>query len=172
MGVLLPQINPLHSGRHTTVPVPPPHQETAPSPCLECVPAGEGIGSSGRVGGRLDRSPPTPFPFQFPVLLPSSPPCWAFLPSPLCQGSLENQERETAQAWVSLGPRPFSRDVIVWEVGAPVWALRWQRWEEAGTGRGHWRARRKVNQALLERLCPRAALCLGGSRKEAPYSLH
>lgn len=94
-------------------------QETAPSPCLECVPAGEGIGSSGRVGGRLDQSPPTPFPFQFPVLLPSSPPCWAFLPSPLCQGSLENQERETAQAWVSLGPPSLLQGCDSLEGGCP-----------------------------------------------------
>jgi hypothetical protein len=102
--VLLPQINPLHYGRHTTVPAPPtPYPETAPSPCLECVPAREGIGSSGRVGGRLDPSPPTPFPFQFPVLLPSSPPCWAFLPSPLCQGSLENQERELPRLGFPMG---------------------------------------------------------------------
>lgn len=140
--MLLPQINPLHSRRHTTVPAPP-TPETAPSPCLECVPAWEGIGRSGRVGGRLDPSPPTPFPFQFPVLLPSSPPCWAFLPSPLCQGSLENQERETARTWVSHGPGPFPRDVIAWEVGAPVRTLHWLRWEEAGAGRGHCRARRE-----------------------------
>lgn len=143
---------------------PHPQQETAPSPCLECVPAGEGIGNSGRVGGRLDPSPPTPFPFQFPVLLPSSPPCWALLPSPLCQGSLENQERETAQAWVSHRLRPFPRDVIAWEVDAPVWALYWPRWEEAGGGRGiaepGERDSEVKNQALLERLCLRAALYL------------
>lgn len=68
-------------------------QETAPSPCLECVPAREGIGSSGRVGGRLDRSPPTPFPFQFPVLLPSSPPCWAFPPSPSARAPWKTRSR-------------------------------------------------------------------------------
>lgn len=34
-------------------------------------------------------------------------------------------------------------DVTTWEVGAPVWALHWQWWEEAGVGRGHFRARRE-----------------------------
>lgn len=33
--------------------------------------------------------------------------------------------------------------MTAWEVGAPVWALHWQWWEEAGAGRGHFRVRRE-----------------------------
>lgn len=63
------------------------------------------------MGGRLDLGPPTPFPFQFLVLLPpAAPPSRASSLIPLQPGSLENQEVEKAQAWVSQGYSLFPRD--------------------------------------------------------------
>lgn len=68
--------------------------------------AGEGKGEAG-----LDLGPPTPFPFQFLVLLPSAaPPTRAPCLSPLQPGSLENQEVEKSRAWISQGHGPFPRD--------------------------------------------------------------
>lgn len=121
VGVLLPQ--PPHSETHKSSPAPHPGRRRPPSPCLECARAQEGIGRQGREGGRLDLGPPTPFPFQFLVLLPQLPlPPGLLLPSPSSQGSLENQDRETAQAWLSHRPSPFLQGCIVaWEWVSQPW---------------------------------------------------
>lgn len=85
------------------------------------------------MGGKLDRGPPTPFPFQFPVLFPPLPlPPGLLLPSPSSQGSLENQEPEKAQAWVSHGCSPSPG----MGVGGPGWCG-----GEAGARKGLLRAR-------------------------------
>lgn len=62
------------------------------------------------MGGRLDLGPPTPFPFQFLVLLPPLPLPWASPLIPLQSGSLENQEVEEAQGRGSQGCSPYPRD--------------------------------------------------------------
>lgn len=63
------------------------------------------------MGGRRDLGPPTPFPSRSWFCFPGLPLLLGLLlPSPSSQGSLENQEQEKAQAWVSYRRRsPFPR---------------------------------------------------------------
>lgn len=162
---MLPQ--PPHSETHKSSPAPHPRRRRPPSPCLECARAQEGIGRRGREGGRLDLGPPTPFPFQFLVLLPQLPlPPGLLLPSPSSQGSLENQDRETAQARLSHRPSPFLQGCIVaWEWVPQPWLCQGvvggRSWREellrARTGRVPSDQPRKAGSGPAPQLSPEAA---------------
>lgn len=133
-----PSLRETHNGSCPAQP-PTPRQRQAPALSV-CLP-GRGLAVVGEEEVGWIQAHPHPSPssslFCFPAPLPVGP----FFPAPSARAPWKTRNGSYPGLGFPLAC-PFPRDVIAWEVGAPVWALHWQRWEEAGARRGHCRARR------------------------------